>query len=385
MAAIQVYASFPCAVAPAGADLDLAPTNWRWVHCLSLPLDTLKARQFSQRPYKWIRYAIGVVVGAEGDLSSSPDLPDIVDYDIGHLPSESATLYYHTSDEERRRMCPIDPDLERTESFTSSIATTRLAHFIDDVKERDGSSCVMTGLDEKLCDAAHLLAQTKGDTYISTYTQRRSRSTAGDDIVQDINSVRNGLFINGFSHKGLGKHLAFLPTPNFAMDTADLDPNAPPEGRRYTTHLFKPDIPFFLGGRNAPPSGSPIRISDTPQWPPAILFDAVYAGAVLQHFGTETLKEDVTAAWKETFLSSMTEEEKAIADGRAAAAKMRAYERKAQEGPDNFDILMAMPYISVPRDKLKILIREAKVKAEAEEHERMEEKVNTWMEQIADE
>ncbi|KAF5371991.1 hypothetical protein D9615_008140 [Tricholomella constricta] len=336
MAAIQVYASFPRAVAP-GAKLNLKPTNWCWVHCLSLPLDTLNALQFSPRPYKWIRYAIGVVVGAEGDLSSSPDLPDIVDYNAGLL-SESTILYYHTSNKERRKMFPVDPDLERTESFTSSIPTTRLAHFIDDVKERDGSTCVMTGLDEILCDAAHLLAQTKGDTYIATYTQRRSRSTTGDDIVQDINSVRNGLFLNGFSHKGLGKHIAFLPTPNFAMDTADIDPTAPPEGRRYTTHLFKPDTPFYLGGRNKPPSGSPLRISDTPQWPPAILFDAVYAGAVLQHFGTETLKEEVAATWKDTFYSSsvMTATEadyKLIMVERAAnaeKAQKQAQEREAR-------------------------------------------------------
>jgi hypothetical protein len=157
---IQVYASFPRAVA-LGADLNVDPSNWHWVLCLTLPLETLNALQFSPRPYKWIRYAIGVVVGAEGDLSSSPDLPNLVDYDAG-LPVESAVLYYHTSDEERRRMFPADPNTGHTH-ITSSVATTRRAQFRDGVAERDGRECVLSGMEETSCDAVHLLAHNKGD------------------------------------------------------------------------------------------------------------------------------------------------------------------------------------------------------------------------------
>ncbi len=41
---------------------------------------------------------------------------------------------------------------------------------------------------------------------------------------------------------------------------------------------------------------------DTPasEWPPPILLDAVYAGAVLHNFGTQTLKDEIAAAWKDT-------------------------------------------------------------------------------------
>jgi len=60
-----------------GVNLNLDTDNWNWVHCLTLPLNVL---QFSLRPYKWIRYAIGVVVGVEGDLSSSSGSLNIVDY-----------------------------------------------------------------------------------------------------------------------------------------------------------------------------------------------------------------------------------------------------------------------------------------------------------------
>ena len=58
-----------------GNDLNVDPSNWHWVHCLTLPVETLKTLSFSQRPYKWIRYAIGVVVGAEGHLSFSTTRP----------------------------------------------------------------------------------------------------------------------------------------------------------------------------------------------------------------------------------------------------------------------------------------------------------------------
>src|SRR5258708_25425393 len=136
---IQVHASFPCSVA-IGADVNVHPSNWRWVHCLTVPLETPNTLQFLQRPYKWIRYAIGVVIGAEGDLSSSSDSLNVVDYNAG-LPAESAFLYYHTDDEEKRRMFPTDPNIERTNVTDSdSMATTRRVRFREDVVERDCAS-----------------------------------------------------------------------------------------------------------------------------------------------------------------------------------------------------------------------------------------------------
>jgi hypothetical protein len=164
---IHVYTSLTRAVA-LGTDLDVDPSNWHWVHCLSFPLETLTTLQFSQKPYKWIRYAVGVVVGAEGDLSFSSDLPSVVDYEAG-LPSELTVLYYHTSEEEKRRMFPVDPDM-RT-SVTSSLATTRRVHFSGDVAKRDRGTCVMTGAGWQTCDAAHLLAHAKGDNVRHSHSQ----------------------------------------------------------------------------------------------------------------------------------------------------------------------------------------------------------------------
>lgn len=158
---IQVYASFPYVMA-LGADLNVDADNWHWVLCIALPLETLDRLHFSPRLYKWIRYAIGSIVGAEGDLSFSPDSLDIVDYNAC-LPTESATLYYHTSDDEKRRMFPLDPNLART-SVTSSAATTGRAQFRSDVTKRDGNKCVLTGTIGLVCDAVHLLAHSKADS-----------------------------------------------------------------------------------------------------------------------------------------------------------------------------------------------------------------------------
>ena len=164
---IYVYASLPLVVS-SDVDISLATGNWHWVHCPTLPLETLKALHFSSKPYKWIRYAMGSIIGAEGDLSSSSELLDIVDYSAG-LPAESATLYYRTSDDEMRRIFPADPNFSRTYA-TSSAAPARMTRFYSNVAERDGNQCLLAGTHRAGCDAVHLLAHSKGDSVGYSYT-----------------------------------------------------------------------------------------------------------------------------------------------------------------------------------------------------------------------
>ena len=157
---IQVYAPFPHAVV-LDVNLDIDPANWHWVHCLTFKIETLSELQFSHRPYKWIRYAIGAVTGAQGDLSFNRDSPDGMDYD-DDLPQDSVVLYYHTSDEEKRRMFPADPDIGHT-IVTSSAATSRRARFHGNVQGRDALRCVLSDIAGVLCDAVHLVPHSKGD------------------------------------------------------------------------------------------------------------------------------------------------------------------------------------------------------------------------------
>jgi hypothetical protein len=165
---IDVYALLPDKVAT-GPELDVNPTNWRWVHCLTLPLDTLNTLQFSRRLYPWIRYAIGVVVGAEGVLSTTPDSLSAVDED-NIPPTESVKLYYHISDEEKRRTFPVNPHIANSH-VTSSAPSTRRDDFRDEVAKRDGGRCVLTGLGTIYCTAVHLLSQSKGDMVCHSYSK----------------------------------------------------------------------------------------------------------------------------------------------------------------------------------------------------------------------
>ena len=188
-----------------------------------------------------------------------------------------------------------------------------------------------------------------------------------------------------------------MQTPNFAMNTSDIDVTAPPAEKRCTAHLFEPDKRYYLGRETLPP-GPPLRISDNPlSWPPAVLFDAVYAGAVLEHFGTETLKDEVARTWNNIFypggvVTAVHADHKATLDKRAASAAKtqkdnqnrtaRREARSGPSGPDTFDMLMTLPYIMVPPNELQAMLREAEEKAEAMEQRRVHEKVDTWMKQI---
>jgi hypothetical protein len=193
---------------------------------------------------------------------------------------------------------------------------------------------------------------------------------------------------------------ADIQTPNFAMDTSDINPTAPPEEERYTTHLFDPAERPSLG-KETLPLGSPLRICDDhTQWPPAILFDAVYASAVLHHFMPQTLKDDVTKTWNNIFYrgGAITRAEadlrKIKGQGATTAARQRqqgeerrtrtaarSAQHEAHDGPDTFDMLMVLPFIRVPPNEVQAMLSEAEEEAEAAEQRRVHEKVDSWMKQ----
>ncbi|KAH8994546.1 hypothetical protein EDB92DRAFT_2113349 [Lactarius akahatsu] len=313
-------------------------------------------KQFSHRPYKWIRYAIGVVVGAFGDLSTTPDLSGVVDYNAG-LPADSIDLYYHTDEDERRRMFPIDPDIVRTQ------LTTRVS--------------------AKFCHATHLLAHSKANDHISTLTHHRGRDNEAD-LIEDIDSVRNGIFLCHHGHVILGSDLAFLVTPNFAINTADVDDTAPPGQKRYTAHIIQ-------NGETFPSDcvpGSSFRITENAQFPPDILFDAVYAGFVLLHFGTEAMK-DFARKWKDTYSTQREAAYGAITDERTTATgrspkqaldRNERHERRTRgQADDLIGTVMAIPYILVSPDEHLETMRQAREEAEAAEQRRVHEKVEEWI------
>jgi len=165
------------------------------------------------------------------------------------------------------------------------------------------------------------------------------------------------------------------------MTTADVDPTLLGTEKRCVAHVFEPQRDFLPG--TSIPLGSLVQISDTPLWPPAILLDAVYAGALLHHFGTQELKDTVTSTWGEIFnpggIMTTDEREEMI---RLQAQNRTSHREEASSGPDTLDMLMALPYIMVPQDTLQGMLKENEEKAKAIEQRRVDEKVNLWMEQV---
>src|SRR5258708_31199314 len=85
------------------------------------------------------------------------------------------------------------------------------------------------------------------------------------------------------------------------MKTTDIDLTAQPEDQRFTAHLFSPDKRPGLGGDPTLPLGSPLPMSAVCEGPPVILFNAVYADAVLHTFGPWAPEAQATETWKYTF------------------------------------------------------------------------------------
>src|SRR6266403_4885263 len=83
-AIISVHVQFPKNVI-LNTELDLDQSNWEWNKSLAFPVSKLKNLRLSLKPYKWIRYATGIVMGARGELCTERELPNPVpiDYDSG--------------------------------------------------------------------------------------------------------------------------------------------------------------------------------------------------------------------------------------------------------------------------------------------------------------
>ncbi len=156
---ISVYVKLPTNAA--SADKEAANgSDWLWTNLLDFPVHKLLECRFSKKPYKWLRYATGVVLGAEGHLHKGEDTTsDLVDYEARTLLHEIMNLYYHTS---ALRIFPIDPDFAN-EAKTSRAAQKRNPGFRRRVLARDGATCVVTNTIVRYCDAAHIVALRKGN------------------------------------------------------------------------------------------------------------------------------------------------------------------------------------------------------------------------------
>jgi len=132
---VFVHARFPKVVQPNDVSSYLSSSNWVWKRCLVFPVNKLNRfkLQLSLRPYKWIRYATGIVVGARGQFSRRHNRLTPIKYNDA-LPAKSISLYYHTTDQAKLSMFPIDPKLADSRTVTSKRSTLRRGGFCKDVQ-----------------------------------------------------------------------------------------------------------------------------------------------------------------------------------------------------------------------------------------------------------
>ena len=103
-----------------------------------------------------------------GTLSAGPN--SNIDLDFVGLLTESVDLHFYISDDEKRRMFPVDPDIGRAH-VTSTVHRAPGGQFYDGVAKQDERKCLITKIMELLCDAVHLLAHSKSDEVCYPYSR----------------------------------------------------------------------------------------------------------------------------------------------------------------------------------------------------------------------
>ena len=140
---------------------------FEWREVLVIPVDKLTTFNFSKFPFKWIRNAIGAVVGAEGHLYDHDDperaLEQIIDYTLPLPIAGDHHLYYYVPEEGLSSMFPLDLQFANPRSITSAsqAETERQIEFRIEVEARDNGMCIVTQAPAKHCRAAHLVAHSK--------------------------------------------------------------------------------------------------------------------------------------------------------------------------------------------------------------------------------
>jgi hypothetical protein len=78
------------------------------------------------------------------------------------------------------------------------------------------------------------------------------------------------------------------------MGSGDINIELDAAETRFTAHLFDSSYPCLF------PTGPVVQVpNDLTDWPPAVLFDAAYASAVVHHFNA--LPQDFLDGWETKF------------------------------------------------------------------------------------
>jgi len=177
------------------------------------------------------------------------------------------------------------------------------------------------------------------------------------------------------------------------MDTTDVGPNAGGAQERFTSHVFDQSLE-----RQAGPSGSAVRVpSDTSIWPTSALFDAIYASAVVHHFGFALVA--VLKKWEDVFypggptmavhVDDRRRRDQADADkeNSSKTARQKCYDRRDRRrgihgAIDPYDVVMMYRFQAMEPDKVRSYLKGCAEMVAARERKGLEEKINSWRESL---
>ncbi|KAF8626969.1 hypothetical protein AX15_004609 [Amanita polypyramis BW_CC] len=279
---------------------------------LSIPLD--KCGTFAINPLKWLRFLGFAIYGREGYLSTSEGSPEIDNYTAGI----EARLYYFVSEGEPR-LADVDAVDDRT-SVSSDLSTRRSA-FRANVIERD-QTCVLTGNPARQCIAYHIIPHAKGSNYMMNLVRHRGEGYNSANDIDDIDDTRNGLLLHNAFYFSFGAgELAFLKTPNFALNVDDIPygprrvANEASPDSRLTLHYF---VDLLLLGdiitTVTPCNTDAQQPQDTSKWPPAIILDLFYAVAAINAWSPRSFIEYVRKQSKDAYYNGDDEDSDNVSD-----------------------------------------------------------------------
>ena len=176
------------------------------------------------------------------------------------------------------------------------------------------------------------------------------------------------------------------------MTTTDVDPNArTADEERFTNHIF--DLSVHPVGLPGQAIRLPANDAERFKWPPSSLFDAMYASAVIHHFGDIPAK--LFKKWEAVFYppdgpSKAGETDDKYWHAQADVEKMHHEKQRTEQQQhyekwqcrhgdfDAFDVLRLVPFMVMPAEKARDYLKECERVAVAKEHEGLEVKVNSW-------
>ncbi|EDR14543.1 uncharacterized protein LACBIDRAFT_321675 [Laccaria bicolor S238N-H82] len=284
-------------------------------HALSIPVH--ECQRFSLHPLTWLRFLGYAIYGKEGYISRERDGEQVADY--------------RPEDNDFRL---LDPKVMDDRTSVGSEVTSRQADFRQDVVNRD-RCCVMTG--SAGSEGCHIIPHSKGDQAKYMKNLVAHREVVVDPPLESINDTRNGILLLKVLHRPFGaSEVAFLQTPNFAMNVDDV-PLAMQhpvvlDGLHYAVHpsVANSRLTFhnFSCSDNViqflVPHISVAVQSNNDCSPPPFLFDIAYGCAALKAWGVKEFAQFSSEKSKEFYYHNCEDDDIHSARGAGQSKTVRA-------------------------------------------------------------